>query len=144
MGDITHLRGTPGAPCSHQTSTSIVPLPPPPAVLQPQVPPGFCKCSLLSSRDSTCKQSPGCGPPDPHVQGQLALLMGQGAAPSPEGQCGCCLALLPGCLGLGCCPHHLRLLGLCSCSQIPGLDSRQSLRQWCSWQPRSKPFTALQ
>ena len=64
--------------------------------LQPPVPPGVCKCSLLSSRDSK-HVSTICQVEGSPLQEQLALFMGQGAAASSEGQRGCCLdPALPG------------------------------------------------
>lgn len=58
--------------------------------LQPPVPPGFCECSLLSSRDSKQMKTI-CQVTGSHLQEQFAPFVGQGAVPSSEGQRGCCL-----------------------------------------------------
>lgn len=106
---------------------------PPPAVLHSQVPPGFCKCFLLSCRDN--RHSPGRGPSAPCIWRQRALPMGQGVAPVQRARMGAAWPHLQGTLAWAAVPTT-------SGYSAPALF--QTVREWCSWQPRSKPLTGLQ
>lgn len=115
------------APCGHPASTSVTSGPPPPAVLQSQFLLAFI--SVHAKLHVTCflpgawheqRMIPGPWASSSLHSGSACATHGSGRA--SEGRC--FSASAPG--------------------QTPGLDSRQSSREWWSWRPGSKPVPTLQ